>query len=94
MLLTTGGMGARQDHEFGFVVLEIAAAEQRAQNRHLTKAGEAVEILLGRVLQQASDRERSAGGKFNRRFCAAHGKGRYRKALQDRTQMRCRIRNG
>ena len=69
-------IGADQHHQFGLVVLEVAAAEQRAQHRQVLHAGKAVDHLLGVVLHQAGDGEAAAGRQFDRGLGAAHRQGR------------------
>ena len=64
-------VGRHQHHQFGLVVDEVAAAEQRAEDRQLHHAGQAVDRLLGLLLDQAGHRHRAAGGNFQRGFGAA-----------------------
>ena len=65
-------IGGHHHYQFGFVVLKIATAKQRAQNRHILEAGKRVELLFGGVLHQAGDGEAAARWQFDRGFCPAH----------------------
>ena len=65
-------IGRDDDDELGLVALEVAAAEERAENRQLLQAGEAADRLTHAVLEQAAEDHRAAGGQLERRFGAAH----------------------
>ena len=69
-------IGRHHHDQFGFVVLEIAAAEQRAQDRHVLEAGKRVDLLLGGVLHQPGDGEAAAGRQFDRGLRPAHRQAR------------------
>ncbi len=46
-------IGRDQNHQFGLVVDEVAAVEQRAENRQLRQPGQAVDSPLGLLRNQA-----------------------------------------
>src|SRR5215213_7867357 len=59
-------IGRHENHQFGLVIDEVLAAEQRAQNRQLVEPRQALDGLLGLLLDQAGHRYRAAGGYFQR----------------------------
>src|SRR5262245_32213164 len=67
-------------HKLRLVVLEIAAAEESAQNRQILEPREAIDVLLGLLLEQAADHKRSSRRQFDRGFGATHGEGWKRQA--------------
>src|SRR6185503_18442197 len=64
-------IGADDDDEFGFVILEVAAPEERAEDGQVLYARERLDHLLGGMLHQAGDGKAAARGKFDRRLRAA-----------------------
>src|SRR5581483_9491952 len=67
-LLAGGGtnhVGRDDDDELGLLLDEIAAAEQRANHRHVLEAGEAVDVLPGGVGDEAGERQRATGGQLD-----------------------------
>src|SRR6185295_16895784 len=63
-------VGADNDHQLGLPVDVVAALEQRAEDRQLHQARNAVELLLGLFVDHARKRQRSAGGNLHRRLGA------------------------
>ena len=59
-------VGRHQHHQLGLPVDVVAALEQRAEHRKLHQAGNAVDLLLGLLLDHAGHGERAAGGNFHR----------------------------
>src|SRR5215510_10571090 len=55
------------DDQLAFLLHEIAAAEERAQDGKVLEAGEAVDVLADAVGDEAGQRQRSAGRQLDRR---------------------------
>src|SRR5580692_667106 len=59
-----------QHHQLGLLIDIVAALEQRSENGKLGQARQAVDRLLGLILDHAGHRQRAAGRNLHRRFGA------------------------
>ena len=64
-------IGRDDDDELGLVALEVAAAEERAEDRQLAEAGQPADRLADVVLEQAAEDHRAARGQLERGLGAA-----------------------
>ena len=58
-------VGRHQNHQFRLLIDEVVAFEQRTEHRKLGETRQAVDLMIGLVLDHAGHGERAAGGNFH-----------------------------